>query len=290
MEDIKNAFKKSTEKVEWIKQFVTELHTSFSNIKKLELSKDHYLKDLNELGIPSFAYAFFIKGYKYFGNDIKKLSKLFHIMEIVVFRYDLINSRADIISRLNEILINFDGDLHKLKNHFKDKFNESYYWGDNRFKDYLTGNMNNYYTNYLLWKYENSIQRTGYSIGTSTIDNEQIEHISPQTPTSGEHLETGYEINETGDYDEEFKNDYLNCIGNLMLISGSHNSSIGNKPFLEKLDSYNSNPILKQQAEIKIFIDKKNPKWGKDAIDERQEKIINFSIVKWDFDSVNTMT
>ena len=29
----------------------------------------------------------------------------------------------------------------------------------------------------------------------------------------------------------------LNCIGNLMLISGSHNASIGNKPFEEKLGS-----------------------------------------------------
>ena len=288
MEDIKNVFKKSIDKVEWIKLFVTELHTSFSNVKRLELSKDRYLKDLHQLGMPSFAYPFFIKGYKNFGNDTDKLNKLFHIFEIVVFRYDLINSRADIISRLNEILNSFNGDLHKLKNHFKDKFNESYYWGDARFSEYLQGNMYNNEVNYLLWKYEDSIQKKGYSIGSGSIDNEQIEHISPQTPTDGEPLEIGYDITDEGDYDEEFKNDYLNCIGNLMLISGSHNSSIGNRPFSEKLESYNLNPLLKQQAEIKSFVDKANPKWGKQAIDDRQEKIIQFSVAKWDFNSIET--
>ncbi|HBL06749.1 MAG TPA: hypothetical protein DDZ33_07490 [Clostridium sp.] len=31
-----------------------------------------------------------------------------------------------------------------------------------------------------------------------------------------------------------------------MPISSSHNSSIGNKPFYDKLNTYKSNPILKQ--------------------------------------------
>jgi hypothetical protein len=288
MDDIKEVFKKSENKVEWIKLFVAELHTSFSNMKKLELSKDPYLRDLNELKIPAFVYPFLIKGYKYFENDSVKLSKLFHILEIVVFRYDLINSRADIISRLNVILTAFSGNLHRLKTHFRDKLNEAYYWGDARFKEYLHGDMYNSVINYLLWKYEDSIQKKGYSIGNGSIDREQIEHISPQTPTEGEPIEIGYELDRNGEYDEEFKNDYLNCIGNLMLISGSHNSSIGNKPFFEKLESYNLNPLLKQQAEIKSFVDKKTPRWGKKAIDERQQKIIDFCILKWDFDAVNT--
>lgn len=46
-------------------------------------------------------------------------------------------------------------------------------------------------------------------------------------------IENGYEIDEHKEYDDEFKTEYLNCIGNLMLISGSHNASIGNKPFSE---------------------------------------------------------
>ena len=34
---------------------------------------------------------------------------------------------------------------------------------------------------------------------------------------------------------------------------GSHNASIGNKPFKEKLETYNQNPLSNQQAEIKDF-------------------------------------
>ena len=69
-----------------------------------------------------------------------------------------------------------------------------------------------------------------------------------------------------------------------MLISGAHNASIGNKPFKEKLGSYNSNPLLRQQAEIKTF--SINNKWTKESIDDRHEKIVKFSINKWSFDSV----
>lgn len=290
LEDIKDVFKESSEKVEWIKQFVAELHSSFSNMKKLELSKDIYLKDLNEFNIPYFVYPFFIKGYKYFGSDTEKLSKLFHILEIVIFRYKLINSRADMISRLNEILTSFKGDLDKLKNHFKNKFNESYYWGNANMRVYLHGDMyGNNVINYLLWKYEDSILQTGYKVGNCQIENEQIEHISPKTPTDGEPIKIGYDVNENGEYDEEFKNEYLNCLGNLMLISGSHNSSIGNKPFNEKLESYKTNPLLKQQAEIKTFVDNQNPKWDRAAIDKRSKKILNFCVTKWDFDSVETV-
>lgn len=50
-------------------------------------------------------------------------------------------------------------------------------------------------------------------------------------------------------------------IGNLMLISGSHNATIGNKAFALKLKSYNDNPLLNQQAEIKEFLEDGKPVW-----------------------------
>jgi uncharacterized protein with ParB-like and HNH nuclease domain len=286
LDDIKEVFKESTDKVAWIKEFIDELHTSFSNIKKMDNSQLKYLKDLRKLSIPVFVYPFVIKGYKFFGDSNDKLNALYHILEIAVFRYKLINSRADLISRLNEILISFDGNLINLRQHFKDKFNEAWYWGDDRIEEYLNGFMyNNSVLHYLLWKYENSIQNKGYDADNGVIENEQIEHISPQTPTDGEPLASGYEVTEENEYDDEFVEDYLNCLGNLMLISGSHNASIGNKPFNDKLDSYNSNPLLNQQAEIKEYVD--NKKWTKQSIDDRHEKIVDeFALIKWSFDNV----
>lgn len=294
IEDIKDVFKSApdNDKVKWIKDFVNELHTSFSNIKKMESSKLSYLQDLRELSIPAFVYPFVIKGYKYYNDNEDYLNTLYNILEVVVFRYTLISSRADFISRLNEILLAYNGDLDKLKTHFKTKLNDAYYWGDIRTKEFLNGYMyENPVLHYLLWKYEESIQNKGYSIGNGAIESEQIEHISPQNPTNGEPIATGYDVDENNKYPEGFSEKELNCLGNLMLISGSHNASIGNKPFSEKLISYRSNPLLKQQAEVVEFTDKdkKPEKWGKIEIDKRHEKIVtNFAITKWSFDNIKT--
>jgi hypothetical protein len=290
LDDIKEVFVASTDKVEWIKEFVKELHTSFSNIKKMEKSELPYLEDLRSLSIPAFVYPFIIKGYKYFNEKEEYLNTLYNILEVVVFRYRLINSRADFISRLNEILLGFDGDLDKLKNHFKNKLNESYYWGDNRMKEFLKGYMyQNRILNYLLWKYEDSLQNRGYTIGNCTIENEQIEHISPQNPTNGEPIATGYDVDENNEYGQGFIDSDLNSLGNLMLISGSHNASIGNKPFSDKLHSYKSNPLLKQQAEIIEYLDDEKVKWGALEIWDRQAKIVDkFAIPRWDFDNIKT--
>lgn len=290
LDDIKEVFVMSTYKVKWIKEFVTELHTSFSNIKKMENSDLLYLQDLRKLSLPAFAYPFIIKGYKHYNDKEDYLNTLYNILEIVVFRYRLINSRADFISRLNEILLGFNGDLDSLKIHFKNKLNEAWYWGDYRVKEYLKGYMyENRILNYLLWKYEDSIQNTGYSTGNCNIVSEQIEHISPKLPPMGEPIATGYDVDENNKYFDGFIDKELNCLGNLMLISGSHNASIGNKPFSEKLLSYKSNPLLKQQAEIQNFLVDKSIKWGVLEIKERQEKIVEkFALIKWNFDTVKT--
>lgn len=78
----------------------------------------------------------------------------------------------------------------------------------------------------------------------------------------------------------------LNCIGNLMLISGSHNASIGNKPFEEKLGSYKSNPLLKQQTEIPSFLEGDDIHWKTADIDARKKKILDFAVPEWNFSSV----
>ncbi|RZJ74697.1 MAG: DUF262 domain-containing protein, partial [Flavobacterium sp.] len=64
IEDIKDALSNTDDKIKWIKDFIHELHTSFSNIKKMENSNLHFLKDLRAIGIPGFIYPFIIKGYK----------------------------------------------------------------------------------------------------------------------------------------------------------------------------------------------------------------------------------
>lgn len=287
LEDIKDVFKKSVDRVKWILDFIQELHTTFSNIKKLESSKDAYLLRLRQLSIPAFVYPFLIKGYRNFGDDEIKLNKLFHIMEVLVFRYNLMSSRADIIARLNEILLGFNGDVDALCVTLKKKLNETWYWGDERTSSVLNDWMyENSVLNYLLWEYEKSIQKKGYVVGTMRLTNEQIEHISPQVPPNGELIASGYEVDSTNSYSDDFKRDYLNCLGNLMLISGSHNASIGNKPFKSKLASYKENPLLNQQGEIKTFFSgsQEEPTWDSIAIDMRHQALHTFAKNNWNFD------
>lgn len=96
LEELKDEFKKSINKIDWIKEYISELHTTFSNIKKFENFKSEYKNYLENLGISVFIYPFIIKGFKYFGDDSFKLNELFKILEIVLFSAKLINSRANI--------------------------------------------------------------------------------------------------------------------------------------------------------------------------------------------------
>lgn len=291
LEDVKEVFKKSEDKIGWIKKYISELHASFSNMKKFESSKNVYAKKLSKINAPAFIYPFVIRGYKHFGDDSKKLNTLFNILEVLTFRAKLINSRANIQERLNLILLNFEGNLISLKQEIKSKLNETGYWSDTNTKNYLNGGMyGNKVLNYLLWEYENSIQNKGYFIKNFSLENEQIEHISPQTPTDEEPIATGYDLNEDREYSEDFVSKQLNSLGNLMLISGAHNASIGNKAFKDKLESYRKNPLLNQQAEIKDFASSENELffWKTESIEKRHKKIVDFAIQQWSFDKVET--
>lgn len=286
LDDIKKEYKKEADKIKWIRDFCCELSKSFHNLKLLESNTSIHYKHLKDMRLPAFVYPFIIKGYKFFGDNSKQLDILFHIMEILAFRFYLIGSRAELNSRLSDILRDFAGDIACLRDSLKKKLNDTWYWGDSRTEEFLKGWMyENRMLHYLLWQYEGHIQNKGYFIGTCEIKDEQIEHISPQTPPEGESLAAGYEVGEDNMYSVEFKERYLNCIGNLMLISPSHNASIGNKPFAKKLATYKSNPLLKQQAEIPDYLDG-NEKWMTEQIKKRRDAIVGFATKQWSFDAI----
>jgi len=290
LNDVKNLFKQSKNKVEWIKTYINELHTTFSNLKKFERCEIQYANKLKSLKIPAYIYPFIIKGYKFFGSEDRKMNTLFNLLEIITFRAKLINSRANIQERLNSLLLKFDGNLIDLITDIKNKLNESWYWGDIQTRHYLNGAIyGNNILNYLLWEYENSIQNKGYNIRQFSLEDEQIEHISPQKPTNGEPIYSGYDVDDNSEYSEEFIITHLNSLGNLMLISGTHNKSIGNKPFEHKLTSYNSNPLLNQQAEIREFAEKVENTfyWKSISIETRHKQIHNFATKRWSLDSID---
>ena len=286
IDNIKEKLKVSKDKVGFIKDFVRDLHTSFANMKKIENSNNKHLKQMEKLTIPAFVYPFLIKGMKYLDENSLDMNNLYDVMEKIIFREKLINSRADIKSRLNPILKSFKGDVKLLREEVDKTLNEAWYWSDDRVEEFLEGYMcGNGVLKYLLYNYENYIQTKGYLLGNIEIKDDEIEHISPQTPIIG----GGYEVDENGKYSDEFEEDYLNCLGNLVIISKSHNCSIGNCKFEKKLNTYMKNPILRQQTEIKEFIsgDLENPIWDRAAIQRRHDKILEFALDRWSFKKLN---
>ena len=140
-------------------------------------------------------------------------------------------------------------------------------------KEALQGTLDHQIAKHILWKYENyllSKETQGYAfMQMEQIVEPQVEHIAPQTPTDGAPIAAGY-----CKYDEDFVNGYLNCLGNYLLISKSHNCSIGNVPFKDKRTSYT---VLAQQREIREMTEDK-VKWDKTIINKRHEKLVKFVI------------
>lgn len=295
LEHLKEELNASNDKILWIKEFTQELANTFNNLKILSLNKDSYKfykKLLNIRGqdkLNPFVYPFIIKGLKYsLDKNIKlDLDKLFEILEILVFRFHLISTKAEINSRLKDVLISFKGDLNDLKEALDTKLEETHYWSKARMENALNGWMyDNPVLNYLLWEYENSLQRKGYSVSPTEIDNEQIEHISPQNPTNGDPIATGYEVDSNNKYTEEYIRTRINCLGNLMLIGGSHNASIGNKPFTDKYNTFVTNNALSQHTELKNFLTSGVIEWKNEQIEKRLKKLVEYAMKRWDFKNI----
>lgn len=288
------------DKTVWIKDFMSGLSQAFQTVEKVEKGENSYTKDLHYLNNMALSYPFIIKAYK-LNADEKCINRLIKLLENITFRYLLRGGRAEIESRLNHHLINYNnkGDIDRNINDIIGNLKSHGWWGywnDSTMKNYLSSGYfyKNRVDNYVLWKYELYICDENHPKPHKVsfedlIHNESIEHIAPQTPTNGDSIANGYGIydDKENPSDGIVSGDWLNCIGNLMLISKSHNSSIGNKPFSDKLDSYGRDNLLNQQKEIETYIgNSNNPVWDKDTIENRKIKIIDAAMDIWNLDRI----
>ncbi len=264
--------------ISFIKSFTQSLAVSFENLTyffgkdQRENLEIHSLISLGGIGI---AIPFIIKAYK-FGLPKSDLSQLCSSLESLVIRHRLIGTRADITSRLNDVYQKFKEDNSAIKpiidrlEWMKNVGSESWwwaYWNNKELERALQGGVNHSIAKFLLWTYENHLEgqgKNGYSLTRfDKIISPELEHIAPQT----ENPETGYDT-----YDDEFIHQHINCLGNYLLLSKSHNCSVGNKPFTDKRASYTH---LAQQREIQEMTSE-NPTWTRDLIQKRKEKLVQF--------------
>jgi hypothetical protein len=264
--------------IPFIKSFTQSLATSFEHLTTF-FGKDerenleiHSLITIGGIGI---AIPFIIKAYK-FRLAINQINQLCTKLESIVLRHRLIGTRADITSRLNDVYQKFTIDNSEISHiviriDWMKRTDDWWwsYWNDKELERSLQGGINHSTAKYLLWKYENHLEGQGKSGYSQTrydkIEKPELEHIAPQT----ENPETGYDK-----YDEEFVHQHINSLGNYLLLSKSHNCSVGNKPFSEKRDSYKH---MEQQREIQRLTTD-NIFWTKDLIQERKKKIVKFVV------------
>ncbi|MCC6724062.1 MAG: DUF262 domain-containing protein [Saprospiraceae bacterium] len=288
-----------TGKADWIKDFVAGLSQAFETVEKIEKSTDSSIKDLFYLGNMALSFPFLIQARRLNATEETK-NRLIRLLENITFRYLLRGGRAELESRLNPFLtsLNSAESIDKSIGDIIWKIQNDWwwsYWNDNSMHQYLSGHFyRNRVDNYFLWKYELYISNENHPAPhrvtfSDLISNESIEHIAPVTETNGDSVSHGY-----GNYDDKenpekgiISGGWLNCVGNLMLISQKHNSSIGNKHFGHKLESYGRDNLLNQQKQIIDFVeDKSNPVWDVAAISKRQEAMVKAAAEIWNLDKI----
>jgi hypothetical protein len=266
----------------FVKDFTRSLATSFEHLSTFFGKDEHKsfsIHSLITLGGIAVAIPFVIKAYK-FGLQFDDIENLCSSLENLLLRHRLTGTRADITSRLNSVFESFtkiDNDIKPIIARIEwMKITSDWwwaYWNNEALEKSLQGGMNHTIAKYLLWKYEVYLEQKGHGGYTSTrfdkIDKPELEHIAPTTePAARPH---GY-----SEYDEVFKNQYLDCLGNYLLLSKSHNCAVGNIPFSQKRKTYIHN---EQQREIQKLVPD-NGTWSKEVIQQRKDKIIRFFLEK----------
>ena len=305
LDEVKVALSREADKNKWIRDFTSELAAAFQFVEVFERDNSHpfaeRIKQLNNLAL---AYPFMIKANRlHIAYDGAVFQRLLHLLENVMFRDQLRGGRAALTARMNHPLRSFNSEksLDETISAVIEwiRYDGGYwgYWGDSEMRHNLDGYFyENRVDNYFYWQYELFCWGKGYGCPidikySDVVKVENIEHIAPKTPTDGEPVAHGY-----GDYvvQDSPENgidsgNWLNCIGNLMLISESHNKSIGNCPFADKLSSYETLSLLKQQLEIKSFATE-GPGgeliWDVPAIQRRKKKMIETALEIWSLDSI----
>lgn len=263
---------KNDTRIDFIQNFTIKLAACFEQItsffhQEKEVIEYHSLILSGNYGL---LFPFVIKALL-FGTSDNDMLRLTSSLETIFIRHRVIGTRADLTSRLNDVFQEFDGDIQPVINRIdwmKTQDGWWGYWNDRELERSLHGWIKHDVAKILLWKYENHLIQAegkfGYSpIRYDSIKNPHLEHIAPQT----ENPESGY-----GEYDDEFQNQYIDCLGNYLLLSGHHNISIGNIPFEEKRETYTQ---LRQQQEVRDMTETEHY-WNKNKIAARNEKILKF--------------
>ena len=259
--------------ISFIRKFTQLLSSCFSQISNFldETKKNITYHALLIAADRSIMFPFVIKALLK-GMPQKELEELARALEQIFLRHRIIGTRANLLWRLNDSYKMMGNGAKNVVNHIqwmKSRKDWWGYWNNDELLRTLNMGMNHNTAKILLWKYENHLiqcGKAGYKVlRYDDIEQPHLEHIAPQT--ENKEPNNGY-----CPYDEDFYNRYLECLGNYLLLSGSHNMSLSNERFQKKRESYT---YLQQQREV-LGMTEKDPIWDKDKIQQRHSKIIDY--------------
>ena len=297
LSEIKEVLAETPDKLDWIRNFTSQLADAFAFVAMFEkYDEDPYAVRLKQLDNMALVYPFLFKATQFgvYESWDKTFKRLLHFLENIIFRALLRGGRAELTSRLNWLLAftsasDLDERISQAVAWLKDDNSYWGYWGNGEMGRILNGYFyGNRVTGYFYCQYEAFRSAKGYDT-SNTVGSKNIEHIAPRTPTDGNPVANGYGVYVDAVAPENGieSGQWLNSIGNLMLISESHNKSIGNCPFKDKLASYKDSP-LRQQLEIEEFATSRDgePVWDMAAIKKRKDAMIKAAMEIWSLDKI----
>ena len=304
LSEIKEVLAETPDKLDWIQKFTSQLADAFALVEGFEkYDEDPYAVRLKQLDNMALVYPFLFKANRFGVYDFwnKTFKRLLRFLENIIFRALLRGGRAELTSRLNWMLAftvasGLDEKISQAVAALKDDNSYWGYWGNGEMCRCLNGYFyGNRVDNYFYWQYElyrNSKNGYGSPSGikySDIIRSENIEHVAPRTSPGGNSVFNGYGIYTDAVNPENGieSGQWLNGIGNLMLIAESHNKSIGNCRFADKLSSYEKSS-LSQQREIKEFASSKDGMliWDVEAIKKRKNAMIEAAMEIWSLDKI----
>lgn len=293
--EIKSYFKNRD--IKDITLFAQLLSRSFTLVISIENDPNFYLMNLRRLNRMAQSYPLLLKSRVIAQVDEKTYYRLVRLLENITFRAAARGGRAAIESRLNNILINAT-DAPSFNTQI-DLFVSGIpyeYWSDKELRTALNSGgiyFNHRICSYLLWRYEQSLCPQNYPVERikweDIMNKESLEHIAPQTPKDEDRAHGYGKYRDIENPEEGIESgEWLNSIGNMLLLSQSQNSAAGNKDFKDKLEIYKEeNSLIRQQQEIRSFIvDSQNPFWDKDCIERRGKHIIDAAMNIWDVSQI----
>lgn len=271
---------KAENTIEEIKNYANGLAATFRNVPILQgmLTHEELIADPIILDSAN-SWPLLIKLYDYSGDTIisdQDHRQFLRDLETVLlkFRFQHGRSSNDLIS-ITKALRDEPDDLSVLFGRMRECVKSGFRWRSDFNERFLSHCNGDYHFDstyrYILWKYENHI-RKGLDVQVSPgdylnfVNNKRMdsttEHIAPRN----------------GDYSDEFRNKFLNNLGNLLFMPRGMNSSLSDRPPLEKAKLLDTS--YASHREVRTMIEAAQ-KWSEQQILERKEKIVSYITTRW---------